>query len=205
MPLMKKQILADLLKALDELEIKISPEEQSKIQVENPDSALGDYSTNAALVLSKQVKTSPKILADKIIEKLDKSKFEKVEQAGPGFINFTLSVQQVIASLTEQLAKPAATSSEKILVEYFQPNIAKPLHIGHLRTAIIGDTITRMLKYQGHNVESDTHMGDWGTQFGILIAAYKDHENKAEIAADPIPKLNELYIQANSAAPMDSG
>jgi arginyl-tRNA synthetase len=203
MALMKRQILADLLTAVQKLKLSDFREEIGKIEIEYPDAALGDYSTNAALVLAKVAKTSPKQLAEQIVEKLDKSKFAKIEVAGPGFINFKLSDEAVVASLTKEVEKQLPEVDDLILVEYFQPNIAKPLHIGHLRTAIIGDSIKRMLMYLGRKVESDTHMGDWGTQFGLLILAYRKYGNAEDVAKDPITKLNEYYIKINQDAESD--
>jgi arginyl-tRNA synthetase len=200
---MKRQILADLLTAVQKLKLSDFREEVGKIEIEYPDAALGDYSTNAALVLAKVAKTSPKQLAEQIVEKLDKSKFAKIEVAGPGFINFKLSDEAVVASLTKEVEKQLPEVDDLILVEYFQPNIAKPLHIGHLRTAIIGDSIKRMLMYLGRKVESDTHMGDWGTQFGLLILAYRKYGNAEDVAKDPITKLNEYYIKINQDAESD--
>ena len=143
------------------------------VEVNYPEAKFGDYATNAALVLSKPLKSKPQDVAKSLVEKMDKALFESVEIAGPGFINF----------------KAPKQDSTKILLEYFQPNIAKPLHVGHLRTAIIGDSLKRMLLYMGYEVESDTHMGDWGTQFGFLILAYKkfgkvDEKNYAELNAE---------------------
>ena len=205
MVLMKTQIFDDVLKAVEALGIKPSPEEKKKMKIEYPDVSMGDFSSNAALILSKASKTSPKQLAEKIVEKLAKDKFKSVEVAGPGFINFRLKDDALIPTLFDaHEPQPLSKKGEgKILVEYFQPNIAKPLHIGHLRTAVIGDAITRMLKYLGHDVESDTHMGDWGTQFGLLILAYRKYGNEAEVSKDPITKLNEYYIKINKDAEDD--
>jgi arginyl-tRNA synthetase len=195
---MKKQILADLLAVIKALGIEASPEEMKKIEVTYPEPAMGDFSTSAALVLAKAAKTSPKELASQIIEKLDKSRFAAVEVGGPGFINFKLSNTAILESLNQKEISEEVSVEGKIIVEYFQPNIAKPLHVGHLRTAIIGDAIVRSLKYLGRHVESDTHMGDWGTQFGLLILAYKKYGNDEEIMKDPIDELNKLYVRINN-------
>ncbi len=154
------------------------------------DPKFGDYASNIAMAGSKLLKLKPQSLAEKIIENLDQSIFEKVEIAGPGFINFTLKMEQLLQPMTYDLHPKI---KDKILLEYFQPNIAKPLHVGHLRTAIIGDSIKRMLLFAGYNVESDTHMGDWGTQFGYLILIQKK-----------FGEVNEkLYAQLNAEAEKD--
>jgi arginyl-tRNA synthetase len=157
----------------------------------------------------------PVELAQKIVEKFDRQMFESVEAAAPGFINFRMKNEVLLG----ELANPSSGASQprsrearrarhllpqgekergKILLEYFQPNIAKPLHIGHLRTAVIGDALKRMMKYVGLDVESDNHLGDWGTQFGVLILAYKKYGNDDEIVKDPITELNKLYVKLNS-------
>ncbi len=182
---MKEQILKLVLAAAGE----VSDEETAKISVTYPDSKLGDYATNAALILAKQAKLSPMDLANQLVEKLDKSQFEKVEVAAPGFINFTLKADELL----KPQPRPYNVKG-KILLEYFQPNIAKPLHVGHLRTAIIGDAIKRMLLYSGRSVESDTHMGDWGTQFGFLILAVKKFKDL---------EINQAYVKLNKQAEND--
>ena len=156
------------------------------------DPKFGDYASNIPLVGSKLLKIKPADLAKKIIENLDQTIFETVEVAGPGFINFTLK-NEVLIQAIEKPPKPEINKKEKILLEYFQPNIAKPLHMGHLRTAIIGDVLKRMFLYLGYKVESDTHMGDWGTQFGYLILAYKKYGEVND----------KLYAQLNSEAEND--
>jgi len=200
---MKKQILADLLGVLSRLGITVTEEDHKKIQVSYPDAGFGDYSTNAALILAKPAGMVPKALADRIAAEWANADIQVAGVAGPGFINFRILDSVLIKSLGSTEAPEPAVDQSKILVEYFQPNIAKPLHVGHLRTALIGDAVARMLKYLGHDVESDTHMGDWGTQFGLLILAYRKYGNEAEIAADPVTKLNEYYIQINKDAEAD--
>ncbi|MEO8065604.1 MAG: arginine--tRNA ligase [Candidatus Doudnabacteria bacterium] len=167
--LMREKIAQQVLAAVGSLGIKPTDEQKAKITVTYPDFKLGDYSSNAALILSREAKLKPLDLANKIVGKLDKGMFEKADAVAPGFINFKLILPE-LQSTTYNLQPK---TEGKILLEYFQPNIAKPLHIGHLETAIIGDTIKRQLLYMGKTVESDTHMGDWGTQFGYLILAYK--------------------------------
>ncbi|HEX9502798.1 MAG TPA: arginine--tRNA ligase [Patescibacteria group bacterium] len=192
---MKKEIQQLVIEAAEATGVLISDELKSKITVTYPDAKIGDYATNAALILAKEAKMKPVELATQLIAKMNVSDFEKVEVAGPGFINFRLKPEALVSKIidsSEQITKP-----EKILVEYFQPNVAKPLHLGHLETAVIGDTIYRQLKYLGHQVESDTHMGDWGTQFGQLLLAYKKYGNEGIVESDPINELNKLYVKIN--------
>src|SRR3989344_3230690 len=159
------------------------------VEVNYPEAKFGDYATNAALVLSKPLKSKPQDVAKSLVEKMDKALFESVEIAGPGFINFKLKASELLNTNY----KAPKQDSTKILLEYFQPNIAKPLHVGHLRTAIIGDSLKRMLLYMGYEVESDTHMGDWGTQFGFLILAYKKFGKVDE----------KIYAELNAEAEQD--
>lgn len=182
--------------------ISIDEASAQKIVVDRPDPKFGDFSSNAAMILAKGQKTNPRALAEKIVREIDKKLFKQVTIEGPGFINFKVKDEAIIESLTEREPKSKKLPG-KILVEYFQPNIAKPLHVGHLRTAIIGDAIRRSLEYLGHEVESDTHMGDWGTQFGILIWAYKKWGNDKEIEKNPITTLNKYYIKANDEIEKD--
>ncbi len=198
--MLKREILKGVIGVAESLGITVTDELRAKITVNYPESKLGDYATNAALILAKEAKLNPSELADKLISGLLSPEFEKIEKAGPGFINFTLKNEYLIKAASEK--SETTPKSEKILVEYFQPNVAKPLHIGHLRTAVIGDSISRMLKFLGYQVESDTHMGDWGTQFGLLILAYKKH-GAPVIQEDPINELNKLYIEINEQAEKD--
>jgi arginyl-tRNA synthetase len=192
--MLKTQIQQIIMDAVVEAGIQLTGDLKSKIAITYPDPSMGDYSTNAALILAKEAKVKPVDLAAQLVAKMDMSMFEKVDVAGVGFINFKLKTEVLVEQAAGSREQEGKT--EKILVEYFQPNVAKPLHLGHLETAIIGDSVSRMLKFLGHQVESDTHMGDWGTQFGLLILAYKKY-GTPNIEADPIPELNKLYIRIN--------
>ena len=207
---------------------QISPDEASAVlgsgvfDVSYPKSGFGDYATNASMVLFKKFNSAPTenpvdfatLLAGKLTE-LDSPHqphlkeggrggvFSKVESAG-GFINFWLSENYLVNNLQniletkDEFGKSSEGNNTKILVEYFQPNMAKPLHLGHLRTAIIGDSLFKILKFSGFNVESDTHLGDWGTQFGLLVLAFKKWGDLEIIKKDPIVELNKLYVRINS-------
>ena len=172
-----------------------------------PKPEFGDFATNAALILSKKVPSvapaGPKELAIKMVEtlkKLDSGKYFDDIVAVNGFINFTVSKKHLAQNLAEiqSLGDSYGTSKlgqgKTVVVEYFQNNVAKPPHVGHLRSAVIGDTLVRIYRALGYTVISDTHIGDWGTQFGILLHAFKTMGNKAEVEQDPIHKLNDLYV-----------
>ena len=174
--------------------------------VEPPaDPGHGDYATNAALVLAKSAGMNPRDTASAIAERLsnDRDLIAKVEVAGPGFINIWLPDAVLQKALGEVLTAPDAWGTSDIgkgktvRVEYFQLNIAKRPHVGHLRSAVIGDAIKRMLLAQGYNAVSDTHVGDWGTQFGILLKGYKEfiaHGESIPPDADPFEFLERIYV-----------
>lgn len=128
---------------------------------------------------------------------------DTVNVAPPGFLNFKLPDEIWLAELLQMIAagekygRPESRKKEKVLMEYFQPNIAKPLHVGHMRSAIIGDCLYRVEKLFSEKVESDTHMGDWGTQFGLILHAYKLWGEDAVIEQDPVNELNRLYVRIN--------
>ena len=156
----------------------------------------GDYQANGAMGAAKQLKTNPRELAQKIVEVLDLDGIaEKIEIAGPGFINITLSNDFISSSLLNSLEQTSATSS-KVVIDYSAPNLAKEMHVGHLRSTIIGDALARILEYQGQQVIRQNHMGDWGTQFGMLIAELElqlSHGDRAELA---LSDLEVFYQQA---------
>ncbi len=160
-------LLTALKKAYpDELqEIEITPATNEKF---------GHYQCNSAMKLTKTIKKNPREIGQAIIDALDKEIFEKVELAGPGFINLTLSKEFLskeagLASQDERLGVPKRPP-QRIVVEFSSPNIAKEMHVGHLRSTIIGDSIARLFEFLGDDVLRINHIGDWGTAFGMLIA-----------------------------------
>lgn len=186
--------------------------EEINFGVEHPsDLEMGDYSTNVAMALSKQEKKNPKELAEKIVEEIIKNKIpeiEKVEVAGPGFINFYLSKEFFTNSILEILdkkedfGKSTQGNGKKVIVEYSSPNIAKPFTVGHLRSTIIGQSISNILSFSGYEVLKDNHLGDWGTQFGKMIVAIKKFGNESEIENSdrPVKNLVELYVKFHDEA-----
>lgn len=140
----------------------------------------GDYQINGAMAAAKLLKTNPRALAQQLVQQLDLADMaEKVEIAGPGFINVTLrkdwlAAQLVGASQNPRLTLSANPSPQTVVVDYSAPNLAKEMHVGHLRSTIIGDAVVRCLEFWGDKVIRQNHMGDWGTQFGMLIAHLED-------------------------------
>jgi len=174
------------------------------------DAKFGDYQANGVMALAKQLKTNPRKLAEQVVEKLNLDDIcEPPEIAGPGFINLRLNAEFVAGELLEINKDAAALGIEKtsepktIVVDFSSPNIAKQMHVGHLRSTIIGDCICRMLECLGHNVKRQNHIGDWGTQFGMLIAYHRRQINSAVDAAtgkiggfSHIRDLEEFYKKA---------
>jgi len=165
----------------------------------------GHYSTNAALKLAKLKKENPLLIAEKLSTSINgsapKNFFEKIEIAPPGFINFWLSEKaiktelQKIIKAKEQYGSSDIGKGKTIVIDYSAPNIAKPMNVGHLRSTLIGQSLVHIFRSQGYNVIGDNHLGDWGTQFGALITAYKKWGKKAEMNKNPIEYLVRLYIK----------
>jgi len=164
------------------------------------DPKFGDYQVNGIMPLAKQVKINPRKLAEEVVRNLNVSAIcEEPEVAGPGFINLRLKPDFVADRLLEISKNQANLSIEKadepktIVVDFSGPNIAKEMHVGHLRSTIIGDCICRMLEFLGHKVIRQNHIGDWGTQFGMLIAHMREHGGKAP---QSVADLEILYREA---------
>ncbi len=164
-------------------------------------SSFADFQSNAALPLAKRLGRPPREIAADITSHLDLTGVaEPPEVSGPGFINLTLTTDWIAAQASSELADPrlgtpAADPAQRIMVEYSSPNVAKEMHVGHLRTTIVGDALARILDFAGHEVIRDNHLGDWGTQFGMLIEHLLDvGENSAE--ADLLHSNPNAFYQA---------
>ena len=168
------------------------------------DARFGDYQTNVAMVQAKAQRANPRQIAAQVIERLNVADFcEPPEIAGAGFINFRLKpefvARQTLALLSDaHLGVPQAEQPKKIVLDFSSPNVAKPMHVGHIRSTILGDTLARIARFLGHNVISDNHVGDWGTQFGKVIYGWKHFRDDAALEADPIHELVRLYKEANA-------
>ncbi|MEB3831462.1 arginine--tRNA ligase [Phormidium sp. CCY1219] len=152
----------------------------------------GDYQSNVAMSLAKPLKQKPRDIAGKIVENLDVSDFcEAPAIAGPGFINFTLKTEYLESQLAtiagdERLGVEPVEHPQRVVVDFSSPNIAKEMHVGHLRSTIIGDSIARILEFRGHDVLRLNHVGDWGTQFGMLITYLREAFPQALTTADAL-------------------
>ena len=167
------------------------------------DLRFGDYQSNAAMVLAKRVKTNPRELATKVVEALELDGFADCTIAGPGFINFKItnaawndSVSSIFAD--DRLGVPVASPTQNIVVDFSAPNVAKPMHVGHIRSTIIGESLARIARFLGHNVITDNHIGDWGTQFGMIIHGWKTLLNEADLQSDPVAELLRVYRTVNA-------
>src|SRR5579871_969270 len=164
------------------------------------DPKFGDYQANCAMPLAKVLGRKPRDIALQIAERLDLGDMlEEPEAARPGFINLRLKsawlAKQVQAmAADERLGVPKAAQPRTIVIDYSSPNVAKPLHVGHLRSTIIGDALARLFRFLGHRVIADNHLGDWGTQFGILLYGYKHYRNEEAIRSDPVREMARLYV-----------
>jgi arginyl-tRNA synthetase len=173
------------------------------------DPRFGDYQSNAALILGKQRSENPRALAQRLCDRwVPWDLCDLPTIAGPGFLNFSLKseaiARQAIQLLGEErLGVPHAESPRKIVIDFGSPNVAKPMHVGHIRSTVIGDAIARIAAFLGHEVIRDNHIGDWGTQFGMVIYGWKNLLDRTALESHPIAELVRIYKAANEAATAD--
>ena len=171
---------------------------------ETAEAKFGDYSGTMAMALAKPAGRKPRDVAAAIIERLAAvpgyaDLFEPPgDPVGPGFINVRVRDDALAAALAvavrdERLGVPPVARPETIVVDYSSPNVAKPMHVGHIRSTVIGDALARILRFHGHHVITDNHLGDWGTQFGMILWGWKHCRDDEAFAADPTAELGRLY------------
>lgn len=195
-----KQIIAKQISKTIEINAK-----ELEGYIETPkDSKNGDYAF-PCFRLAKELRKAPPAIASEIKEKLEPvEEIEKVEVAG-GYLNFFINkstlAKEVLGEIskTEQYGKSIVGEGKNIVIDYSAPNIAKPFHIGHLRSTVIGGALYNIYKYLGYNVTGVNHLGDYGTQFGKLIEGYKMWGEEYDIEKDPINELTKIYIRINEA------
>ena len=197
----KQQVAAALAQALPEMDVK-----EIEAKIERPkDSSNGDYAF-PTFFLAKTLHKAPQMIASELVEKVDQNDFEKVVVAGP-YINFFLDKAQVGAKILQTILADPEHYGEidlghqsNVTIDYSSPNIAKPMGMGHLRSTMIGEAVARILEKVNYNLIRIDYLGDWGTQFGKLMAAYEMWGDEAEVKKDPINTLLKYYVRINNEA-----
>src|SRR5213083_3059350 len=174
------------------------------------DPRFGDYQTNAALVLGKQRGENPRVLAEKIVAQIEAGDLcESLAVAGAGFINFTLRPGAVADKTMEvlghqRLGVAEVESPRRIVIDFGSPNVAKPMHVGHIRSTVLGDALARIAKFLGHDMIRDNHIGDWGTQFGMVIYGWKNLLDQHALQQNPLAEIVRIYKETNALAISDA-
>ena len=198
-----KQKVVNLIKG----EVEELNEEEINLLIEIPPSYdMGDYAF-PTFRLAKAYRKAPNMIAEELAAKFDDNEdFEKVQNVGP-YVNFFINknklVESVISDVMEKKESYGSSNigeNKTVIVEFSSPNIAKPFHIGHIRTTVIGNSLYKIYKFLGYDTIAINHLGDYGTQFGMLISAYKKWGDKEVIEANPIQELLKLYVRFNSEA-----
>mgnify|MGYP001201884794 FL=1 len=171
--------------------------------------SFGDFQCNAAMVLAKELKRSPREIAQTFLDQISlPSCVEKAEIAGPGFINLFLK-NEAIAEYIQDVEKDEHFGIEQsgagktVVIDYSSPNVAKPMHIGHIRSTVIGNAIDRLYRQLGFNVISDNHLGDWGTQFGLMLVGYDAFVDEVALEKAPVEELERIYVASYNRSKED--
>ncbi|MGD9612539.1 MAG: arginine--tRNA ligase [Kiritimatiellia bacterium] len=173
------------------------------------DESFGDYQCNGAMAAAKVLRLPPRAVAEKAVAQLPKDGLlAKAEIAGPGFINLTLADAALARHLeTVQadplLGVPQPGAGKRLILDYSSPNVAKPMHVAHIRSTVIGDALKRIHRALGYEVLGDNHLGDWGTQFGILIMGYRNFLDPAALEAAPVDELQRVYVLSHQQCEED--
>lgn len=169
----------------------------------------GDCQCETAMKLAKELKSNPRVIAQRFSEKAVLPDFvEKIEIAGPGFINIHLKTTGIAAQLDamqfdESLGLPDIGNGQTVIIDYSSPNIAKPMHIGHIRSTVIGNALDRLYRALGYNVIADNHLGDWGTQFGLIILGYREFADQEALRTAPVEELERIYVKSYTLSKED--
>ena len=172
----------------------------------------GDYQANGIMAVAKAHKQNPRQLAEAVVARLNPDEIPAIREcgiAGPGFINFRLDpdwLGQTLLTIAQDdhLGVDPAASPETIVIDFSAPNVAKSMHVGHIRSTILGDALSRVLRFHGHTVETDNHLGDWGTQFGMLIVGYRSFLDQAAYEQDPLAEMERIYKEVQAKATTDT-
>lgn len=175
------------------------------------DPKFGDYQANGIMALAKSAGRNPRRMAEDVAARLDPAAIPATwDIAGPGFINFRLDPEWLgrtllAAALDERLGVEPAAAPETVVIDFSAPNVAKSMHVGHIRSTILGDALARVLRFLGHTVVTDNHLGDWGTQFGLLIAGSRELRDPDAYARDPLAEMERIYRETQTRARSDAG
>ena len=190
---LKAGFIAAFGDACQNLELRVTPA---------TDSSFGDFQCNDAMSLARLLRQPPRAIAEAAVraQPLPEA-LARAEVAGPGFINLTLNPAWLARQVTEQAALPhgglpQSGAGRTVVIDYSSPNVAKPMHIGHIRSTIIGSAIDRLYRALGYRVIADNHLGDWGTQFGIIIQGFRAFADSAKIATEPVEELERVYVKS---------
>ncbi|TWU29390.1 arginine--tRNA ligase [Bythopirellula polymerisocia] len=180
-----------------------SAAEFAEMVLPSQDAKFGDYQANCAMPLGKRLGNPPREIAKRLVELLNLGDLcDPPEIAGPGFINLRLNNDFLVSQLQAMVANDSlgvapVSEPKTIVLDYSAPNVAKPMHVGHIRSTVIGAALYRVLTALGHRVISDNHIGDWGTQFGMIIYGYKHLVDEPAFAKEPVAELSRLYRMVN--------
>ncbi len=205
----KQQLQSALDAALTLYDLSGAPIEAQKI-VPATNAKFGDYQWNGALQLAKVTGRKPREIAAEVLGRIDVVGIcEAPEIAGPGFVNFKLTPSWLThrvneARADERFGAELTDDPQTVVVDFSSPNVAKPMHVGHIRSTIIGDALARLLRFKGHKVVTDNHIGDWGTAFGKIIVGWKSELDEANLQADPIGEMERLYQTVNERGKTDA-
>lgn len=168
------------------------------------DPKFGDYQANGCMAIGKSLKQNPREVAQTVAARVDLAPLaDQPEVAGPGFLNVRLHNEWISSALGSLLTDKTfgiepPTQPKTVIVDFSSPNVAKPMHVGHIRSTVIGDSLARIFAALGHKVVRDNHLGDWGSQFGMILWGWKNHRDDAAYARDPVGELARLYRLAQS-------
>ena len=173
------------------------------------DEKFGDFQCNIAMGLARELKCSPRDIASKMVQSGPPPKeIEKIEIAGPGFINFFVTnkaLDDALASIQYDVhfGVPQEGKNKTVVIDYSSPNVAKPMHIGHIRSTVIGNAIDRLYRALGYTVVSDNHLGDWGTQFGLMLIGFRAFADHGALEESPIDELERIYVESYNRSKED--
>lgn len=169
----------------------------------------GDYQCNHAMGLAKGLRKNPRQIAEAVVTRAPKHvAVQKLEVAGPGFINITINSEWLARQVAEtgrgaRCGVPMSGAGKTVILDYSSPNVAKPMHIGHIRSTVIGNAIDRLHRFLGYRVLADNHLGDWGTQFGIMIMGYRHFADPNALATEPVEELERVYVKSYEQSKQD--